>query len=209
MNRRRPENQAEQKEWYTPFWKDFVRVSLVVLTMSAMAIPAGLYLLYKLGKEQNRQQKLQALLSLTELTEKKDLFAGIRTIYHEYVDGELTLARIRNDNLKYDTILNVFNRVATLVYHDFIEHGIVLDFFPLTTMRLWVIFEQYIREERKSRGGFMLPLEYLAQINLEQWLTQNPARRLTFYNNDQPPKTKSLDINELQEFLHRTNIDVR
>lgn len=111
-------NQGDQSQWYTPFWKNFVTVSMGVGILAIGAIPLGLYFIHKIGKQQTRQMKWAVVMELYRLYADAEMARAVQTVWT--TPPEKLVEDVERDQLRR-RVSDFWNMVGVLVKEELVE----------------------------------------------------------------------------------------
>lgn len=187
--------------FYIPFW------ALVSLIFGAVLVIFFL----RYVREMTRARQTRAILAVMEQYRPDTLIRDLPELYARFARGEFGIADIKKDISRWGELLWRLDRIGALLRYGYVAADLLIPLLFHTSIRLWLIFEEYIREVRKVRPRAFLMFEYLVAVCLmrrsEVWPT---AEDIVFCDPPHYGEAKRVfDQKQLDFVLQRMETDLR
>jgi hypothetical protein len=183
-------------EQYGVFWFIFITALALVL-------------LFVYFRQSTRVRQTQVILQLLAETAPERLRRIVPSLYERWVEGNFDLEVIKNEIGEHGEQLWRLDRIGVLIYHKHVPIWLFTDMFPHWAIRIWIIFEPYIRHVREKRPVYYRFLEYLAAVSLGEHLTRYPVREIAFGEPAHRDFQKIFTGDELQELFSAMEKDLK
>ena len=138
----------------------------------------GTYIAIQAVKQGIRTRQAEAMLQVLKFASPELLHQIMPRLYNRYANGELTTETVRSEMNEYSNLLWRLDRIGVLLYHNYVPRMVLIDMFPHWPIRMWIIFEEYIRGVRTTRPRFFQFFEYLAYVCLITHMKKRPYETL-------------------------------
>ena len=201
-------------------WQNFGNWATHFYALSAFAtllvvLAAAIFAMRQL-QSMNRTQKLQVALRLFDEFKEIEKLASTRHLYENFCENKrfkLDIAGMSSEERKDITdILHTYAQIGAFVRADLAEGKFVVPLLAGVCVRMWIVLEEHIREERDRRQYPILyvTFEYLVVLCLI-YILKNVSGKLVIYHPgypDIPSYRRTYDTKDLLEMLLKLQKDV-
>jgi Domain of unknown function (DUF4760) len=166
----------------------------------------------------NKNQKMQDALNLFSEIKKVERLRATRKLYEEFcTDRKFKLSIEDIEGIEHEGvqlrqieyIIHTYEQMGAFAHEGIIDGKFVASLITGACVRMWIILEEYVQQERKRRyyPRLFVRFEYLAVLCILDILA-TPPKKIAIYHPKNSKLTRIYDETDLKPILNRAESDL-
>jgi hypothetical protein len=201
---------------YSQYWTKWFPYFGIFLAFIVLATVIFLWLIWRQLRVMNSTYRLQSALNMFDKVHSVESMQAHRNLYEEFCkDRKFELNTSNLSASLWEDITNAFRtfeQIGALVQQGIIDKEFIVSLQANVCIRLWIVLEDYIQEERRIRQNtyWAVRFEYVTVLCLKYFLEEeNLSRKFAIYQPSNRTISKPYDANYLSEKLQQLETEVK